>query len=110
MTTPEASFSRRDAVKAGLGVAGALALLAYGTASALAQPQDLPLLKDDHNDEDWAHQIEEALGGTKGMFEDDGVFKVDLPRTDIQATIFGIAVEPDFALDAVLCIRSHSSG
>src|SRR5215212_8912821 len=105
MTTSKEAFSRRDAVKAGLGVAGALALLTSGTATALAQPHDLPLLKDDHNDEDWAHQIEEALGGTKGMFEDNGVFKVDLPRTDIQATIFGIAVKPDFALDTEVTFK-----
>jgi len=97
-------FSRRNAVKAGIGVAGALALMTTGTTSALAQSHDLPLAKDD-NDEAWAHQIEAALGGTKGMFEENGVFKVDVPRTDIKATIFGIAVKPDFALDTEITFK-----
>jgi hypothetical protein len=107
MANSKQSFSRRDAVKAGLGVAGALTLLTSGTASALAQPQAVPLMKDDdhHDAEQWASQIEAALGGTKGKFEDNGVFKVDLPRTDIQATIFGIAVKPDFALDTEVTFK-----
>jgi hypothetical protein len=100
------SFSRRDALKAGLSVAGALAMLTSGATSALAQPQELPLRKDDsHDPEQWAKQIEEALGGTKGMFEDNDVFKVDLSRTDIQATIYGIAVKPDFALDTEVTFK-----
>lgn len=107
MADAKEQFSRRDAVKAGLGVAGALALLTSGTAGALAESHDLALGQagDKHDAEEWAHQIEEALGGTKGKFEDNGVFKVDLPRTDIQATIFGIAVKPDFALDTEVTFK-----
>jgi len=107
MAHSKQSFSRRVAVKAGLGIAGALTLLSSRTAGALAETQAISLREDDkhHDDEQWASQIEAALGGTKGMFEDNGVFKVDLPRTDIQATIFGIAVAPDFALDTEVVFK-----
>ena len=103
-------LSRRNAVKAGLGVAGALATLSSGTLGALAQSRDGAVVleqsnKNDHNDQDWAKRIEDALGGTKGKFEDNGVFKIELPRTDIKATIDGVDVEPDFALDGELTFK-----
>jgi len=103
-------LSRRRAVQAGLGVAGALATLSSGTIGALAQARDEPALMDQNNqnkqnDQDWAKRIEDALGGTKGKFEDNGVFKIELPRTDIKATIDGVNVEPDFALDGELTFK-----
>jgi len=97
-------------VKAGLGVAGAVATFTSGTIGALAQSRGGAVLLDQndqnkHNDEDWAKRIEDALGGTKGKFEDNGVFKIELPRTDIKATIDGVDVEPDFALDGELTFK-----
>jgi len=97
-------------VQAGLGVAGALATLSSGTIGALAQARGEPALTDQNNqnkqnDQDWAKRIEDALGGTKGKFEDNGVFKIELPRTDIKATIDGVDVEPDFALDGELTFK-----
>ncbi len=60
---------------------------------------------DDGHDDDhhglsrrW-QQVEDAMGNTAGTVEPHNVFKVDLPRTDIAATIADIPVEPDFALD-----------
>jgi hypothetical protein len=106
MDEPNEALSRRSAVKAGLGMAGAFAILATGAASAFAQEQEAsPQQGSAEHDEEWAKQIEQALGGTKGEFEDNGVFKVDLTRTDIQATIFGIAVKPDFALDGEITFK-----
>jgi len=104
------ALSRRHAVKAGLGVAGALATLSSGTIGALAQSRGAGLVldksdKNDHSNADWAKRIEDALGGTKGKFEDNGVFKIELPRTDIKATIDGVAVDPDFALDGELTFK-----
>jgi hypothetical protein len=73
-------------------------------------PISLDQSNNDNNDSQdskkWAKQIETALGGTKGMFEDNGVFKVDLSRDDIKnATIFGISVKPDFALDGEVTFK-----
>jgi hypothetical protein len=97
-------------MKVGLGVAGAIATFTSGTVGALAQPYNgsVRLDQNDHsdqNDQDWARRIENALGGTKGKFEDNGVFKIDLPRTDIKATIDGVDVDPDFALDGELTFK-----
>jgi hypothetical protein len=57
------------------------------------------------NDQDWAKRIEDALGGTKGKFEDNGVFMIELPRTDVKATIDGVEVKLDFALDGELAFK-----
>jgi len=97
-------------MQAGLGVAGALATFSSGTVAALAQARGGSVLMDQNqqnkqNDDDWAKRIEDALGGTKGKFEDNGVFKIELPRTDIKATIDGVDVEPDFALDGELTFK-----
>lgn len=103
-------LSRRTAVKAGLSVAGALATLGSGTLNVLAQSSAVPILsgQNDPNtksNQDWAKRIEAALGGTQGKFEDNGVFKIELPRTDIKATIDGVNVDPDFALDGELTFK-----
>lgn len=110
MADSSKGLSRRNAVKAGLGIAGALATFSSETLDALAQARGAGGVldqndKNDHNDQDWAKRIEDALGGTAGKFEDNGVFKIDLPRTDIKATIDGVDVEPDFALDGELAFK-----
>jgi uncharacterized protein DUF1259 len=104
------SLTRRRTLKAGASIAGALITLRSGTFRALAQSAGPQLRLDSaesrSNDEDWAKRIEAALGGTQGMFEDNGVFKVELPRTDITgAQIFGVSVKPDFALEGVLTFK-----
>ena len=106
------SLSRRRALKAGAGVAGALVALKAETLRALAQSYDSPTLLDqsDHDKQDWASRIEKAMGDTKGKFEDNGVFKIDLSRTDIKAQIDGVDVDPDFALEGEVTFKRVGSG
>jgi len=112
-------LTRRQALRAGAGIAGAFAAIASGILPALAQQGGdataagrvyLPYIASpDESDasglsvEEFSKRynwkaVEAAMGNTHGTLE-SGVFRIDLPRTDIQATIAGIAVEPDFALD-----------
>ena len=107
-------LSRRNTLKAGVGIAGALIALKTGTLGALAQAETPQLggsASNDHDTEAWIKRIEAALGGTKGKLEDNGVFKVELPRTDItDAKIFDVPVEPDFALEGMLTFKRVSGG
>jgi len=111
MAHPKQSLTRRRALKVGASVAGALVALRSESLGVLAQAQgaSMPataLTSANDTDKDWAKRIEAALGGTKGMFEDNGVFMVDLPRTDIMgAKIFDVPVKPDFALEGVLTFK-----
>src|SRR6476646_7639794 len=108
-------LSRRDLLKVGAGLvggwvavkAGALPALAQGGAAPLLDgstpdtgtpPDDGPIPDDHDNDEQW-ERVEAAMGHTEGRVEPDDVFKFELARTDIHATIQGVMVEPDFALD-----------
>ena len=92
-----------------------------GDLLALDEPDDDPVInaanEDDVNDDGrgdsgqslsrrW-QQVEEAMGNTKGKVEPHNVFKIDLPRTDIAATIADIAVEPDFALDGAVTFQRY---
>jgi len=119
---PASRLTRRQLLGAGAGITGAL--LASGVLPALAQqaPSNvyLPLVQATTSDTNTAtvedaskkynwKKVEEAFGNTKGMLESDGVFKIDLPRTDIQATINGIAVKPEFALTGEVTFQHKSS-
>jgi hypothetical protein len=111
MAHPKQSLTRRRALKVDAGLAGALVALRSESLSVLAQAEGAPLratalTSANDTDKDWKKRIEAALGGTKDMFEDNGVFKVDLPRTDITgAKIFDVPVKPDFALEGVLTFK-----
>jgi len=115
-------FTRRQALKISAGMAGAVAGLAAGVTNALAQsgPSSgifLPLVNSDvvaeenHDPHDpdlselWS-KVEKAFGNTKGQVMPGDVLVIDLPRTDISATIMGVAVDPDFALDGEIAFQS----
>lgn len=112
-------LSRRQALKAAsAGVAGVL--LASSVLPALAQDAGnnvyLPLAQTTGPDtgalsvEEFSRKynwkkVEDAFGHTAGKVESSGIFKIDLPRTDIQATIANIPVKPDFALDGEITFQ-----
>jgi Domain of Unknown Function (DUF1259) len=68
------------------------ALLALGLAS--------PALADEA---DW-RQVEKALG-VSGSMEPGGVYKVSLPRSDLEVTADGVQIKPSFALGSWLAFK-----
>jgi len=117
MEDPTQKLTRRQALKAGVGVAGAVAAMASGVVPALAHDAAASALWNTgldsptaNNDGFW-EAVEDAMGNTEGKEESDGVFKIELPRTDIKnATIFGIHVEPDFALEGEVTFQRSDGG
>jgi len=85
------------------------------------EPDDEPLInaanEDDTDDDGFAdaerhlsrrwQRVEAAMGNTAGKVEPGNVFKVDLPRTDISATIGGIVVKPEFALNGEVTFQRY---
>src|SRR5215469_15676184 len=55
-------------------------------------------------DDDWQSQVGNALGKT-GAAMPGGVYRVGLPRTDLKATLDGVALEPGFALGGWLAFE-----
>ncbi len=113
MDESQKQLSRRGAIRSGALLMGAAVALKAGALPALANGETalagIGGADAQSSDKGW-EDVERALGGTKGMLEDDGVFKVDLPRTDIHATIFGIPVKPDFALDGEVTFKRTGQG
>jgi hypothetical protein len=48
-------------------------------------------------DDGWQAQVGKALGKT-GAAMPGGVYRVGLPRTDLKATLDGVALKPGFAI------------
>lgn len=125
-------FSRRQALKLSAGVAGVLAGVASGATRLLAQDGAgvyLPLIASaeagsgqstqgrlfasgtGNDDEEIARRraaVEAAFGDTTGKLIDYRVFQISLPRTDIAATIMGLPVAPDLALESMVTFQAHN--
>jgi len=126
-------LNRRQALKLSAGVAGVLAGVASGAGRLLAQDGPglyLPLVSatgtgsnqgsqqmrlfasgTGNDEEEIARRraaVEAAFGNTTGTLIDYRVFKFSLPRTDITATIMGLPVAPDLALEGMVTIQAHA--
>ena len=55
-------------------------------------------------DDGWQARVGEALGKT-GSEMPGGVYRVGLPRSDLKATLDGVALKPGFALGGWLALR-----
>lgn len=114
-----AGMTRRRALQAGAGVAGLAVALATRIMPALAQDRGstfLPYLgtgdvtatgtgEEPVLDASAWQQVQAALGNTPGKVESGNVLKIELPRSDITATIGDVAVRPEFALTTELTFQ-----
>ena len=57
--------------------------------------------------EDWQTQVGEALGKT-GSMAPGGIYRVGLPRTDLEVTLDGVELKPGFALGGWLAFEKMS--
>jgi hypothetical protein len=76
-------------------------LLPASAAAALALGFSVSAGAADH---DWQAQVAQALG-KPGAEMPGGVYRVGLPRTDIKATLDGVALKPGFALGSWLAFE-----
>jgi hypothetical protein len=74
------------------------------TFAALAVGVASPALADEA---DW-QQVEKALG-VSGSMESGDVYKVGLPRRDLQVTADGVQIKPSFALGSWLAFKQAGS-
>lgn len=82
-------------------------LMAAGAGRAFAQvsgaPAQAPMLNPD-----WRSVLASVLG-KPGVEMPGGVFRVGLPRTDLQVTLDGVALRPGFALGSWLGFHEHGA-
>ncbi len=79
-------------------------LLKRGAALALAASLSLPVLAAENG---WQAGVGAALGKS-GAKMPGGVYRVGLPRTDLKATLDGVALKPGFALGGWLAFEKTS--
>lgn len=109
MSNPEMRMNRRrlleyggvaaGAVVTGGGLAWASQTRASGARAAAAQATSAV---------DW-QAVARAVGGP-GEMKDNGVFLVELSRTDINATGFGVKLQPDLAMDGEAAFKQMTGG
>src|SRR5947209_20134652 len=85
------------ALRSNLGAASAQGLLGSHAAPLAGVPAQAAT--------DWS-AVEAALGNTKGMVKDNGVFMIDLPRKDLNVTIAGVPVQPEMGIETELAFRT----
>jgi hypothetical protein len=102
------NLTRREALRVGAGAAGALAMLLTGPFPALAQQSTRSTLTMTGDDSEWRKVA--AVFNTDGMIEPGDVLLIDLPRSDIHATLFGISIKPELGIDTEITFQHISNG
>jgi len=103
MDDQEKLITRREILVAGsgIGLAGALPILTAGTMPSNKMADSSQAMDD--IDEEWKKVA--AIFETQGTIEPGDVLLIELPRSDIQATIFGVPIKPDLAIDTEITFQ-----
>jgi hypothetical protein len=101
-------ISRRDVLIAGsgIGLTGSLAMLTAGalpSGQAKSASSTRPMTGGSEWDTEWKTVAE--IFETKGIIESGNVLLIELPRSDIHATIFHVPSKPDLALDTEITFQ-----
>jgi hypothetical protein len=103
--------TRREALLAGAGMMGTLAALSSGFSPVFAAPARARTRAATsaaaHDDQEW--QQVAAVFGTQGMVE-NGVLSIEIPRTDIHATVFGVPANPDAIFEHEFTFQHTDNG
>jgi hypothetical protein len=100
-------LTRREVLIAGAGVVGVTVVASAGvpvlaqhadTSTSAAASSSLPI------------KAIEAVFGVEGTVESGGVLMIDLPRTDLHPTLFGVPLEPDAGFDTEITFQPISQG
>src|SRR5690349_6539784 len=102
MSDQKKLLTRRDVLIAGsgIGLAGSLAMLTAGTLPS-GQAKDASSIRPMAGGSEWDAEWKEVaeIFETKGIMQPGNVLLIELPRSDIHATIFNVPIKPDLALD-----------
>jgi hypothetical protein len=103
MEKQEKLITRREAlIASGIGLAGSMALL---TAGGLSKTQRAAASAGQPMATDAVWKKVAAIFGVPGTIEPGDVLLIELPRTDIHATIEGVVINPNLALDTEITFQ-----
>jgi hypothetical protein len=103
MEKQEKLITRREAlIASGIGLAGSMAIL---TAGGLSKTQHAAASAGQPMATDAVWKKVAAIFGVPGTIEPGDVLLIELPRTDIHATIEGVVINPNLALDTEITFQ-----
>lgn len=101
-------LTRRQALMAGAGLAGTLAMIGPGRQARAATSQLRAQTAQGPSTADW--QQVAAVFGVPGKMQPGGVLMIALPRSDIQATVYGMPIHSGLALNVMITFLPTTSG
>lgn len=105
MDDQEKLITRREILVAGggIGLAGAVPVLTAGSLPSDKMAATTSSQTMDNMDAEWKKVA--AIFETQGTIEPGDVLLIELARSDIQATIFGVPIKPDLAIDTEITFQ-----